>query len=191
MFDSDKHLLSELQAGKEYAFKQLFDRHGDSMFNLAFSICGNKPDAEDIIQESFAEIFKSVGNFRGESSLSTWIYRITLNKALEAERRKKRKKRAAQLVSLFGFKDKEEYHSVTWEHPGIITENKELAEILFKAIQKLPENQRVAFTLHKTEGMEYKEIAELMNVSLSSVESLIHRAKTNLKKLLNEYYTNR
>lgn len=191
MAEADKHLLSELQAGKQSAFKQVFDKYGNQMFNLAYGVAGNKSDAEDIVQESFAEIFRAVGSFRGDAALSTWIYRITMNKALEAERRKKRKKRTAVLVSLFGFGDREEYHSVTWEHPGIIAENKELAEILFKALEKIPENQRIAFTLHKTEGLEYKEVAEIMNISLSSVESLMHRAKTNLKKHLATYYKNR
>lgn len=191
MADADNHLLEELKAGKQSAFKQVFDRYGNQMFNLAFGVCGNKSDAEDIVQESFAEIFRAISSFRGDAAISTWIYRITMNKALEAERRKKRKKRTAVLVSILGFGQREEYHSVTWEHPGIIAENKELAEILFKALEKIPESQRIAFTLHKTEGLEYKEVAEIMHISLSSVESLMHRAKTNLRKHLAEYYKNR
>lgn len=191
MFDAEKHFISDLKAQKEYAFKQLYDQYGNQLFGLAISICGNKQDAEDIVQESFAEIFRSVQQFRGECSLSTWMYRITMNKALEAERKKKRKKRAAKLISLLGFGEKEELYSVNWEHPGIIAENNEMASILFAAVNKLPENQKVAFTLHKVEGMEYKEIALLMNTSLGAVESLIHRAKGNLKKHLTEYYKNR
>lgn len=191
MSHADQVLWAELREGKESAFKQLFDLYGNGMYNLALGICGNRSDAEDIVQDSFAEVFRSVASFRGEAQLSTWIYRITLNKALEGERRKKRKKRAAKWVSLFGLGKREEIHSIHWEHPGIVAENNELAQLLAQALEKLPENQRAAFTLHKLEGMEYREIAEILNVSLGSVESLMHRAKTNLQKHLSHYYKNR
>lgn len=188
---AEQQLWAALREGNEAAFKRLFELYGNGMYNLALGICGNRPDAEDIVQESFAEVFRSVATFRGEAQLSTWLYRITLNKALEGERRKKRKKRAAKLVSLFGLGDREEIHSIHWEHPGVVAENRELAQLLAQALEKLPENQRAAFTLHKIEGMEYREIAEVLQVSLSSVESLMHRAKANLQKHLSHYYKNR
>lgn len=191
MSHTDEQLWAELKEGNENAFRRLFELYGDSMYNLALGISGNPADAENVVQESFTEVFRSVARFRGDAKLSTWVYRITLNKALEAERRKKRKKRAAKLVSLFGFERGEEVHGVHWEHPGIVAENKELAALLAQALEKLPENQRAAFTLHKLEGMEYREIADILGVSLSSVESLMHRAKTNLQKQLLQYYKNR
>jgi len=146
-------------------------------------------DAEDITQEVFAEVFESIHHFRGQSKLSTWIYRITLTKCLELLRSRKRVKRSAVILSLFG---KEQQINVTsaepFYHPGIRLENKELSAILFNAISKLPLNQRTAFTLHKIENLSYAELSEVMGVSLSSVESLMFRAKKNLKELLESYY---
>ncbi len=77
-----------------------------------------------------------------------------------------------------------------FHHPGITLDNKERASVLFKAIEKLPENQKIAFNLHKIEGLSYQEVSEVMKLSLSSVESLLHRAKNNLKKNLEDYYGN-
>ena len=75
-----------------------------------------------------------------------------------------------------------------FHHPGIILDNKEKAAVLFRAIQKLPQNQRIAFTLHKVEGLSYQEISDVMQTTVSSVESLLHRAKSNLRKILADYY---
>jgi len=77
-----------------------------------------------------------------------------------------------------------------FNHPGITLDNKEKAAILFKAIERLPETQKIAFTLHKIEGLSYQEVSQVMNSTLSSVESLLHRAKNNLKKHLSDYYSN-
>ena len=75
-----------------------------------------------------------------------------------------------------------------FDHPGIVLDNKEQAVVLFKAIKKLPEKQRVAFTLHKMEGLSYQQIAAIMDTSLFATESLLVRAKNNLKKILQDYY---
>ena len=112
-----------------------------------------------------------------------------MQKSLEMIRKKSRKKRAGNILSLFG-----KEHLVTtptsapFYHPGVKMENKERAAILFSAIARLPENQKTAFTLHKVEDLSYNEIASIMEVTLSSVESLMFRAKQNLKKLLADYY---
>jgi len=105
-------------------------------------------------------------------------------------RRKKRKKRFAFIQSLFGLNNEILYEPPDFNHPGIKLDNKETAAILFKAIDKLPANQKIAFTLHKMEGLSYQEVSEVMNASVSSVESLLHRAKNNLKKNLEDYYQN-
>ena len=149
----------------------------------------NVEDAEDITQEVFVEVFQSVKNFKGESKLSTWIYRIAVSKSLEFLRWKNRKKR-------FGFMQSLLYNNLTetileipnFFHPGIQLENKERAAILFAAINKLPENQKTAFILHKIEGLSYAEVADVMHATVSSVESLLFRAKQSLQKLLGDYY---
>ena len=94
----------------------------------------------------------------------------------------------AFLTSLFGNNDELKHHPADFVHPGVQLENQERASILFKNIDKLPDNQKVAFTLHHVEGLSYQEITEVMQTSLSAVESLIHRAKHNLRKSLGQYY---
>ena len=93
--------------------------------------------------------------------------------------------------SLFGEESQVVVHPPDFHHPGVIMDKKEDAAVLFQAIAQLPENQKVAFTLHKVDGLSYQEVSEVMNTSVSSVESLMHRAKTNLKKKLEDYYKDR
>ena len=181
--------IIKLREGNEQAFCELVDQFRDRVYNTALGMLQNEENAEDVTQEVFIEIFRSVVGFRGESSLSTWIYRITVRKSLEYIRTSQRKKRSGIFFSLFNLEQQE---SVTTEapfyHPGILLENKERAAILFSAVSKLPVNQRTAFVLHKVEGLSQAEIAEIMNSSVSAVESLIVRAKQKLRELLSDYY---
>lgn len=158
------------------------------VYNTVLSLIQNNEEAEDIAQEVFIEVYRSVENFREDSSLSTWIYRIATTKSLEEIRKKKTQKRFAFLTSLFGKNDELIHQSTDFEHPGVVAENKELSLNLFSAINKLSDNQRIAYTLVNVEGLSYVETAEAMDITKSSVESLIFRAKGNLKKLLKTYY---
>ena len=185
----EQELVAALQNRQETAFKYLVEKFQNKVYNTVLSIIQNDMEAEDISQEVFIEVYESINKFKGESKISTWIYRISTTKALEAYRKKKTQKRFAFLTSLFGGEDDEIiHHPVEFEHPGVVMENKERAGILFAAIAQLPENQKVAFTLCNIEGLSYQEITEVMQISLSSVESLIFRAKTNLRKSLGNYY---
>ena len=152
----------------------------------------NKEDAEDVAQEVFLEVFKSIHKFKGDSKLSTWIYRIATNKCLEFIRKKNTKKRFAFMKSILGNEiptDKTSYFT-EFNHPGILLENKEKSKIIFKAINKLPESQKVVFTLAKIDVKSYQEIVEITGKSLSSVESIMFRAKKSLKEKLNNFYKN-
>jgi len=185
----DEHdLIEKLKQGDEAAFKQVVDAWQNMVYNTALGILQNAEDAEDVAQEVFVQAFESVKTFKAESKFSTWLYRITISKALDHLRRKKRKKRFAYVQSLFGADDKTVVEKPDFHHPGVLLDNKERAAVLFKAINQLPENQKIAFTLHKLEGLSYQEISEVMGTTLSSVESLMHRAKNNLKKWLMKHY---
>ncbi|MEQ9303526.1 MAG: RNA polymerase sigma factor, partial [Marinoscillum sp.] len=119
-------------------------------------------------------------------SIGTWIYRVAVNKCLQYLRSKKAKKRGAITVELTD----QLAETLVFDHPGVKLENKELARVLFRAIDTLPEVQKVAFTLHKVEDLSDEEIGEILEKSRSAVESLIHRAKTNLRTQLTTYYEN-
>ena len=185
---NEKELIHRLRQGDESAFRHIVDTWKDMVYNTALGIVQNEGDAEDVTQDVFVQVFESINTFKGESKFSTWLYRITVTKSLDHIRKKKRKKRFAFVQSLFGENDEEKNHPVDFTHPGVKLDHKESAAALFHAIEKLPENQKVAFTLHKIEGLSYQEIAEIMDTTLSSVESLMHRAKGNLRKLLEDYY---
>lgn len=177
--------IEALKQGDERAFHTLLDAFSEKVYNLCLSILQNQEDAEDCTQEIFTTVFLSVNQFKGNSKLSTWIYRIGVNKCQELIRKRSRKKRFGFITTL----EKVENSSQTpFYHPGIELENKERAAFLFEAIHRLPENQRIAFTLHKIEGFSYEDVSNTMNVSLSSVESLIYRARQNLKQLLGDFY---
>ena len=181
-------LIVQLQQGDEQAFKKLVDEWQDMVYNTAIGIVQNEDDADDITQDVFIQVYQSVSSFKGESKFSTWLYRIVISKALDHVKRKKRKKRFAFVQSLFGNDGEEIVHPEEFNHPGVVMENKERAAELFKAMELLPDNQRIAFTLHKLEAQKHQDIAEIMNLSLTAVESLIARAKGNLRKTLTAYY---
>ncbi len=183
-------LLEKLKNGDEGAFRQIVDTWKDLVYNTALGILQNSNDAEDVSQETFVQVYESVKNFKAEAKFSTWLYRITVSKSLDHLRRKKRKKRFAIVQSLFGENSETIIDPPDFNHPGVQLDRKEKAATLFKAIDKLPENQRIAFTLHKLEGLSYQEVSEVMETSVPSVESLMHRAKNNLQKWLGDYYRN-
>lgn len=185
----DSQLILDLQNRSETAFRELVAAYKDRVYNTCLGLVQNEEDAEECAQDVFIEIYRSVDKFRGDSKLSTWIYRIATTKSLELIRKRKRQKRFAFLKSISGDQG-EEVQLAGFNHPGVILEQKEHAQALFQAIAQLPENQRVAFTLHKVEGLPYQEICEVLDLSLSSVESLMFRARKNLQKLLKNYYEN-
>ena len=173
-------------------FKSIVEAHQEKVRNTCFRFVKNPEDADDVAQEVFIQVYESLGHFRKDSELSTWIYRIAVNKSLDFIRKKKRKKRFAQLTSLFGFnEEKEEVVLPATDNPQQDMEAKEDKQVLNSALDQLPENQKTAIMLSKYEGFSNKEIAEIMEVSLSAVEALMHRAKKNLHKLLYDYYENK
>lgn len=181
---NELELIEGLRNGDEAAFKWLVDTYQDRIFNTAIGIVQNAGDAEDVAQEVFIQVYRSIHHFKGESKLSTWLYRITTTRALDLLRSRKSKKRFGFMQRLFGDGNEPLYELPDFNHPGIALEKKEDAARLFKAIRQLPDNQKTAFTLHKLEDLSYKEVSEVMKTSVAAVESLMHRAKLNLRKIL-------
>lgn len=185
---NDQDLLHSLRNGDQQAFRQLVETWQNMVYNTVLGIVQDLQEAEDVSQEVFVQVWRSVKDFRGEAKLSTWLYRIAVTKALDAERKKKARKRAAGLKHWLGFGGEGAPEPVHFDHPGVRAENREKASVLFKAMQGLAENQRIAFTLIKAEGLSYEETAAIMNISVKAVEALMHRAKENLRKKLSEYH---
>ena len=186
---NDNALIQKIIAKDHSAFRALVDRHKDLVFNTCYNLIGNRQDAEDVSQEVFFQVYKLVKNFRGEAKISTWLYRISVNRSLNFVRDNKRFRWLKSLSSLWENEDQREQEvpASDSDRPDIALEKKERNVIVEKAINSLPGMQRAAFVLHTYEGLSYQEIAEVLHRSLSSVESLIHRAKLNLQKKLFRY----
>lgn len=185
---NQQELIVQLQQGDEQAFKKLVDEWQRMVYNTTLGIVQNADDADDITQDVFIQVYQSVSSFKGESKFSTWLYRIVITKSLDHLKKKKRKKRFGFMQSLFGNNSDEEIHPEEFNHPGVLMENKERAAELFKALEQLPDKQRIAFTLHRLEAQKHQDIALIMELSVTAVESLIARAKGNLRQLLKDYY---
>jgi RNA polymerase sigma factor (sigma-70 family) len=151
------------------------------VFNLCLNYLQNTHDAEEVTQDVFMKVHSKMAGFKGTSELRTWIYRITINQCLDFLKRKKRHKR-------FGFHvfiqtDVREDSAVfsTFDHPGIQLENKEATERIFRCMNRLPERQKTVLLLKTLEDLSQKEIAEVMDQSVKAIESLLSRAKANLR----------
>lgn len=181
---TEADLIKGLIAKDSRAWKALVDQYQIMVFNICFGFLQNSHDAQDLTQDIFIEVFNNAHKFRGDSKLSTWLYRISTNRSLNYIRNNK-KWRFWKEISEF-FSDDENTES---EEPYVAEEKMECQErdrFLYEAISRLPDNQRIAFTLHKIEELPYSEIAEVMNLTLSSVESLMHRAKVKLRERLSQ-----
>ena len=185
---NERELISLLKKKDREAFKIIVETWQGMVYNTALGILQSEEDAEDISQEVFIQVYESISSFKEESKFSTWLYRITISKAMDHIRKKKRKKRFAFIQSLYGKDNEVKIDPPDFFHPGVKLENKENAAILFKAIEKLSENQKTAFVLSRIEGLSYNDIGEIMAISDSAVDALLQRAKKNLQTNLKSYY---
>jgi RNA polymerase sigma factor (sigma-70 family) len=159
--------------------------YNNLVFNLCLQYLQNKQDAEEAAQDVFVKIHKKLPTFEGKSSLKTWIYRITINHCLDVLKGRKRQKRFAFIFDFFNDKNDNSRDLPHFDHPGVLLEDRESLESLFKKINQLPENQRTALILKYLDELPQREIAEIMAISEKAVESLLQRAKQNLDKKLN------
>ena len=147
----------------------------------------NKEDAEEVVQDTLIATINGIDNFKNESALKTWVFRIAINKAKDAIKYKHRKKRFAHVISINqnAESDRADIEPVNFFHPGVELESKEQMKLLFRGINQLPESQKEALILAKLEQMKMKDIAHVMSTSPKAVESLLSRARANFKAYLN------
>lgn len=175
-----QEIIQSFLDGDPKAFKALYDLFSGKVYNTALSYAQNEQDAEEITQDVFTSIFKNISHFKGASSIDTWIYRITVNTSLNLLKKKKR-------LSWLSFRDSLPQQS-DFRHPGVLMEHQEHAQTLFKAIDRLPDKQKTAFILSFVEELPRQEVADIMEISLKAVESLLQRAKKNLRSRLEKWY---
>ena len=176
MSEEEAGLVMRLRAGDSSAFSELLAVHSGRVLNTCYRFLLNRQDAEDLSQEVFVEVFQSIHTFRGNSRLSTWIYRIAVTKCLDELKRRKRKKRLSSVSRMLHLDELAE-HPAGGPMPDSDLHHAESLQLVARALDRLPDSQRVAFTLSKMEGYSNAEIAEIMKTTKVAVESLISRAK--------------
>jgi RNA polymerase sigma factor (sigma-70 family) len=184
---TDVEFIAGMKSNDRRLYAEFVGEFASHIYNVAFKIVQRNEDAEEIAQDVFIKLFQSIDSFDGSCSLKTWVYRIAVNKSLDALRMRKRKIVWKVFSHVFNGEDKEKDIAIDFEHPGIQMEQKEESKIIFTAIEKLPERQKAVFVLYQFEDMSYKEIAETMQLSVSAVDSLMSRAKKQLRDQLNPF----
>lgn len=185
-------LTKRLADGDRDALAEVVRRHRDMVVRTGARIVGNGADAEDVAQEVFVKLMRKARQFKGDARVSTWLYRITVNTALNYLRRR----RWLSFADILGIKQEgaapePQFAAPDSDRPDHHLQRKRDRQALDAALQSLPDRQRTAFALHRFEGLSYEQIADAMTVSLSSVESLMHRARKGLQSALLAYMEER
>jgi RNA polymerase sigma factor (sigma-70 family) len=173
-------LIQQIAKDNQKAFHELYLLYKNKVYNTALSYLQSVEEAEEITQDVFLTIFQKAITYKGHAKVSTWIYRIAVNKALNQIDKRNRRPKATNEV--------QDFHRVDFNHPGVLLENKEKTQYLFSIIDTLKDTQKTAFILSYVEGLPQQEVAYIMETSLKSIESLLQRAKANLKKKLISIY---
>ena len=177
---SNSELVKKSQLGEKAAFEQLVIRHQELVFSLAYKLTGNREMANDVAQESFIRARKAIEKFRGDSTFSTWIYRITVNTAWTL--RKKAKKHNTLNID-------DTYEPIVIDEkkdPELVAINSDLSSVLVNALDKLPIEQRIIVELKNIEGRSHKEIADYLDISVTAAKVRLHRAHQKLRLILDE-----
>lgn len=181
----EKKLCKDAANGDVASFEALIKPHQTTIFNIAYRICENRNDAEDIAQDALVKAFCSISEFKGESKFSTWLYRIATNTALDAVKRRKRHM-TESLDSKIHTDDGEITLDIPSSEPSPETraESKEIKIEVQRALNRLPEINRTIIILRDINGLAYNEIAEILGCSEGTVKSRLSRARQKLKEIL-------
>lgn len=182
----DQELILKIRDGDSKAIYELVSTNKDKVLNICYRFLLNKEDAEDAAQEVFIEAIQSIDNFRGDAALSTWIYRIAVTKCLDEIKRRKRKKRISSIGRLLHLDEVVNWLTGEKKADAPLYE-KESMKYIYNAIEQLPKNQKIAFTLSKIEGYTNTEIATILNTTNAMVEAYLYRAKMKLRSKLKDF----
>ncbi len=184
---TESDLAERCAAGDAQAYQELVDTHQRMVYHLAFQLLRNHDDALDLSQDVFLTVFRSIHRFRGDSALQTWIYRIVVNQARNRQRWWRRRRMADQ-VSLDAIvaEQGEPAASISSTSPERAFDQKELGQRLWRALNRLPFDQRSTIILRELHGMRYAEIAYSLGVTNAAVKSRLARARQTLRTELRQ-----
>nr|WP_068555001.1 sigma-70 family RNA polymerase sigma factor [Thermotalea metallivorans]KXG77098.1 ECF RNA polymerase sigma-E factor [Thermotalea metallivorans] len=193
MHDHENNLIEKSKQGDVESFETLIREYQTVAFNIAFRMLGNMEDANDVTQEALIKVYKSIKTFHGQSSFSTWLYRIVTNTCLDELRKRKRQKAYSYhhpIETEDGEieRDMEDYGNSTEE----IVERKETIKSIQDAINALPEQHKTVIVLRDIRGFNYEQIAEILDCPQGTIKSRISRARISLKEIIEkkELYKN-
>lgn len=183
--EEEIHLVESVQAGDSASFEKLVMANQTRVYNLALRIVGSEEDAFDMSQEAFIRAYNSINNFRGDSRVSVWLYRLTTNVCLDFLRSKKRKPQ----ISLTTFDDSDDEgkdFEIPDERfsPETLAEKNELRAAVRRGLDALPEDFRIILMLREVEGLNYDEISDVLNIEVGTVKSRIFRSRKKLCEIL-------
>jgi len=180
MQEDERDIITRCQSGDEYAFEQLFYRHQEKVYNVAYRMMGNRQDAEEVTQDVFLRVYQKVSSLKSTSAFSTWLYRITTNMCVdEINRRKKR-----PVEESFSQSNLDSFCSDFNPEDKVIA-NEEQA-LLWEAINSLKAEYRIIIILRDIEGLSYKELKQTLKCSMGRVKSRLHDARRELKTILTD-----
>ena len=186
MTRAERRLIRRLKDRDERAFSELIEEQGDRVFNLCFRMLGNRQEAEDLAQEVFITVFKSVDSFRGDSKLSTWLYRIASNLSKNRIKYLARRHDRSKVEFDEGIDRNAASDSLTSpkqaKRPDENMEGQQLEQIMQQAISELEEDHRILIVLRDIEELSYDEICEITDLAEGTVKSRLHRARLALRK---------
>ena len=177
--DDELELVDRCRRGELGAFEELYRAHAGRLYSLAVRMLGNQADAEDLLQEIFLSAHRKLESFRGDAALGTWLYRLAMNQILDHVR--SRAARAGQLTD--GLDDA----SLLADASGHRLADRAIDRIdLERAVAELPEGCRAAFVLHDVEGLEHREVSDLLGIAEGTSKSQVHKARLKLRGLLSQ-----
>jgi len=180
MPEEEERLLLRAIDGDSEAFSKLMEAHEHRMYAVAFRMCGNREDAQDCLQESMLRIYRAISGFKGQSSFSTWIYRITINTCLDELRRRKMRK----TTSLDNLLDTGWSPSDSMDTPENNSIRMEQRRMIEQAISSLPDDMRAAIVLRDIQGFPYETIASALDTNVGTIKSRISRGREKLRDIL-------
>lgn len=189
----DKTLVNQVKAGDRSAFRVLVERYKQRVYGIAFGILRNEDDAMDITQEAFIKVHRHLERFQGTSNFYTWLYRIVVNLCID-QVRKNSKGYATDYNDLLDHSQvtndsRGTIQGVPIPDPGRAFQQKELNEQINQAVNGLSASHREVILLREVEGLSYKEISDILGISVGTVMSRLHHARQNLQRTLRRYMT--
>jgi RNA polymerase sigma-70 factor (ECF subfamily) len=178
---AESTLIERGKVGDEAACAEIVSLHERMVFSLALHILGNREEAMDLSQEVFLRVFRTLGSFRGQSALKTWIYRIVVNQAKNRQRWWRSRHRSEQLSLEEHLQHVGDLASTSEPWPDRLLVNKENAARLWRALDTLPFDQRTALILREIDGLRYDEMAFSLGIAIGTVKSRLTRARQALR----------